>query len=61
VYNNLIKGNVIGDFDNDCAFDTGSDVRMRNITVTANIDTNVFLHQQIMMEIISLQLILMVQ
>ncbi len=41
VYNNLIKGNVIGDFDNDCAFDTGTDVRMRNITVTANIDTNV--------------------
>jgi len=41
VYNNLIKGNVIGDFDNDCAFDTGTDVHMRNITVTANIDTNV--------------------
>lgn len=41
VYNNLIRGNVIGDFDNDCAFETGTDVRMRNITVTANIDTNV--------------------
>jgi hypothetical protein len=41
VYNNLIRGNVIGDFDNDCAFDTGADVRMKNITITANIDTNV--------------------
>ena len=41
VYNNLIRGNVIGDFNNNCTEDSGIDVRMRSITLTANIDTNV--------------------
>ena len=40
VYNNLIQGHVLGDFNNNCMKDTG-DVDLRQITVTASIDTNV--------------------
>ncbi|MBX7226024.1 MAG: T9SS type A sorting domain-containing protein [Chitinophagales bacterium] len=38
VYNNLIQGNVVGDMDNNCVFNEDTDVHMRDITVTANID-----------------------
>ncbi|MFN8282434.1 MAG: T9SS type A sorting domain-containing protein [Chitinophagales bacterium] len=41
VYNNLIRGNIIGDMNNNCVEDQDTDVRMRNMTVTANIDTNI--------------------
>ncbi|MBL0287971.1 MAG: hypothetical protein IPQ19_11360 [Bacteroidetes bacterium] len=41
VYSNLIIGNVMGDLANDCVFDESTDINMRNITLTANIDSNV--------------------
>lgn len=40
VYNNLIRGHVLGDFSNNCSNDSG-DVHLRQITVTASVDTNV--------------------
>lgn len=41
VYNNLIEGKVIGDFNDNCVVDSAQDIYIKNITVTANIDTNV--------------------
>jgi uncharacterized repeat protein (TIGR01451 family) len=40
VYNKLIQGHVLGDFNNNCLNDSG-DINLRHITVTASIDTNV--------------------
>ena len=40
VYSNLIRGNVIGDMSNNCLQDS-VDVNLRQVTVTANIDTNI--------------------
>ena len=40
VYNKLIQGHVLGDFNNNCLNDSG-DINLRHITITASIDTNV--------------------
>lgn len=40
VYSNLIQGHVLGDFNNNCRKDSG-DVDLRQINITASIDTNV--------------------
>ncbi len=40
VYSNLIRGHVLGDFNNNCRKDSG-DIDLRQIDITASIDTNV--------------------